>query len=105
VKDPGHGPSRQLERLAQANPGCFVAIEATYDDETQTPAQLTYLVAANRVLTYEGFSNTPNPPRAARHKIARNTLCRPIRCQPRAKGRQSPVEADPSLLEGSAFRQ
>jgi hypothetical protein len=52
------GPWRQLERLAQANPGCFVAIEATYDDETQTPAQLSYLVAANGVLTYKCFSNT-----------------------------------------------
>jgi hypothetical protein len=52
------GPWRQLERLAQANPGCFVAIEATYDDETQTPAQLTYLIAANGALTYKRFSNT-----------------------------------------------
>jgi hypothetical protein len=53
------GPWRRLERLAHANPGCFLAIEATYeDDTTQTPAQLTYLVATNGVLTYERFRNT-----------------------------------------------
>ena len=51
------GAWRQLERLAEANPGCFVAIEESYDDDTQTPAQLTYVVAANGTLTFEHFSN------------------------------------------------
>lgn len=51
------GAWRRLERLAQANPGCFVAVEASYDDEAQTPAQLTYVVAASGTLVVEEFSN------------------------------------------------
>lgn len=48
---------RRLERLAQSNPGCFIAVEATYDNEPQTPAELTYLVAANGTLMFERFKN------------------------------------------------
>jgi hypothetical protein len=34
-----------------------VAIEASYDDGSQTPTQLTYLVAVNGTLAFERFSN------------------------------------------------
>jgi hypothetical protein len=51
------GAWRRLERLAQLSPGSFVAIEASYDDGSQTPTQLTYLVAVNGTLAFERFSN------------------------------------------------
>jgi hypothetical protein len=47
----------RLERLAQANPGCFFAIEIGYGDESQTPASFTYLVVADGAVTYERFTN------------------------------------------------
>lgn len=52
------GAWRRFERLAQNSPGCFVAIEASYEGESQTPARLTYLVAAKGTLTYDSFDNT-----------------------------------------------
>ena len=48
---------RRLERWAQARPGSFLAIEVTYDDDSQTPARFVYLVAAERELRYERFAN------------------------------------------------
>ncbi len=51
------GAWRRLEQTAQAHPGCFVAIEARYEDTSQTPAELIYMVAAARALTWESFSN------------------------------------------------
>ena len=48
---------RRLERLAQANPGCFLAIEVDYDDESQTPSDFTYLVVVEDTLTFERFAN------------------------------------------------
>jgi hypothetical protein len=55
------GAWRGLERLAQQNPDCVVAIEAAYDDESQTAASLTYLVAYERTLTYRRFENLLEP--------------------------------------------
>src|SRR3990170_257973 len=48
---------RRLERRAQANPGSFVAVEVTYDDEGQTPMAFVYLVVADGRVEYERFEN------------------------------------------------
>jgi hypothetical protein len=47
----------RLERWAQARPGAFLAVEVSYDDDSQTPAGFVYLVAAERELRYERFAN------------------------------------------------
>jgi DNA/RNA non-specific endonuclease len=51
------GAWRRLERWAQARPGTFLAVEVSYDDGGQTPARFVYLVAAERELRYELFTN------------------------------------------------
>src|SRR5258706_9510125 len=51
------GAWRRLERWAQARPGAFLAVEVSYDDDSQTPAGFVYLVAAERELRYERFAN------------------------------------------------
>jgi hypothetical protein len=48
---------RRLERMAQAHPGCFIAIEARYGDLSQTPSELVYVVGAGGTLGWESFSN------------------------------------------------
>jgi hypothetical protein len=48
---------RRLERFAQRQVGAFIAVEVIYDDDSQTPAQFTYLVTADGVLNYERFQN------------------------------------------------
>lgn len=51
------GPWRRLERLAQAHPGAFVAVEVGYADASQTPSRFTYLVAVECALSVEQFAN------------------------------------------------
>jgi DNA/RNA non-specific endonuclease len=51
------GGWRRLERLAQRRPDAFVAVAAIYDDASQTPARLAYVVAVDGVLEYEIFEN------------------------------------------------
>jgi hypothetical protein len=48
---------RRLERLAQGQPDAFVAVEVSYEDDSQTPARFTYVVAAAGELTFESFAN------------------------------------------------
>jgi hypothetical protein len=51
------GAWRRLERWAQARPGAFLAVEVSYDDDSQTPAGFVYLVAAEGELRCERFAN------------------------------------------------
>ena len=51
------GAWRRLERLAQSNPGAFLAVEVGYSDDSQTPARFTYVVAVDGMLTIERFAN------------------------------------------------
>lgn len=51
------GAWRRLERLAQVQSGSFLAVEVSYDDDSQTPSRFTYLVAAAGVLTFGSFTN------------------------------------------------
>ena len=48
---------RRLERLAQAQPDAFVAIEVIYEDDRQTPSRFTYVVATAGAFTVESFVN------------------------------------------------
>jgi DNA/RNA non-specific endonuclease len=51
------GAWRRLERLAQSNPGAFLAIEVGYSDDSQTPSRFTYVLAVDGTLTIESFAN------------------------------------------------
>jgi hypothetical protein len=51
------GGWRRFEQLAHASPGSFVAVAAAYDSDSQTPDRLTYLIAIDRELQFETFSN------------------------------------------------